>query len=879
MTQPARHPLTPAVLRFLSLEGGRGADFSACVILVPHHHVAQDFRTALRQALPDPVLLPPRLLTLPDLVRGVLPGLALEPRSKRLAELHGFLRKTGHLPRSGLWQACQELDALLEDMDLARTDLDSAAAQRALAARAGNPYLGLEASIAQSVWQAMRLGRPTAARVYGQRLAHLLEHADHPLHTLGLMGLNPMEEDFLCAWARRQPVHELPAPAPHAARREALRVAWWQSRPPLRQRARDLADTSTDSPLASALTIHPAHSLETAARMAEQVLLRWLAAGHRRIALVALDRLLARRLRALLERRRILVQDETGWAFSTSAVSHVLERWLNLAGGRAGYRELLDLLKSPYVFADAASGRAQAVHELEGVLRRHGAPSNLAGYQALLRQAGRESGLPLLQRLETAQGLFAQRRLPLAGWTERLRTALEMIGAESALRADPIGRQLLELLHRLQRESSELTARFGLNDWRRWLFLHLEQGTFTDASVESPIRLTHLAAAHHRDLEGVLVLGAGVAHLPGGYRPAVFNDATRLQLGLSTRQAQEDIRQAMFADLLCRTPRAACIWQAEVDGNPAPLSPWLIHLEGFHQAAWGTSLIQPLPSTATAAGGGAVPASAAPRAPRVPARLSVSAWQSLVACPYQFFARHILGLNEQDEVPEEMDKAEYGSLVHRILAHFHGQHPRLVASGAAHWQTMLTELSLQVFAEAEKRQFQALAWRQRWQRHIPAYVAWALEHEAAGWRFQAAEAPLERAVPWGPGASTVLYGRVDRLDGKAGATAVLDYKTQAAQTLRAKLDASGEDVQLAAYAWLCDAVMAGFVPLNEQKIRVLQAEDPADLASRAEREVERLQQTLAAMDMGQPLPAQGAEKTCQWCEMEGLCRRAHRADG
>jgi len=585
---------------------------------------------------------------------------------------------------------------------------------------------------------------------------------------------------------------------------------------------------------------------------------------------------MARRLRALLERRGILVQDETGWAFSTAAATHAVECWLRLVTGDFWYRDLLDFLKSPFVFADVGEQRLAAAHELDEAFRRHGAPDGLAGHLDLARRESLHAALPLLRRMETALAAFSRQRLPLEEWTRRLLDVLARLAADAPLKSDPVGRQLWRLLTRLAEESAGHGVRYGLADWRRWLFLHLEQSTFLDDTVASPLRFTHLAAAHHRDLEGVLILGAGASHLPGGARATVFDDATLRQLGLPGREEKERVSRDMFVDLLCRAPTAACIWQSEADGDPAPLSPWLVHLEAFHQAAWGESLIHPLePASAEPAGDGTQPASA-PRASQVPGRLSVSAWQSLVACPYQFFARHLLGLNEQDDLPEEMDKAEYGSLVHRILARFHAGHPRLAGEAATHWVATLTTLSNQAFAVAEKRQFQATAWRQRWERHIPDYVAWALEHETAGWAFQAAETPLERAVTWGRAGRTLLYGRVDRLDRKGGETAVLDYKTQSRQTLRGKLDPAGEDVQLAAYAWLAGASAAGFVTVDEKRVSLLQAEAGPDLAARAEVEAARIAHTLEALAAGQPLPAHGAPFTCSWCEMEGLCRRAHR---
>ena len=876
MPSPDDAHLLPAISRFLALEGDRCPDFSGCVVLVPHHHAAQDFRRALRLALPNPFLLPPRLLTLPELARDAVLATGIEADSRRLAELHEFLRRTGQLPEAGLWQAAQELRALLDELDMADCALDRGGPAQTLRQHDHNPYLGLEASIAQAVWHAFKQATPGQVRAYGARLAWLAAHASHPLHTLGLMGLGRREEAFFQAWQAHHPVHTLPTPAPFAERHALLNAVWLETAPPLARRAADFAAAHADSPLSSALSICPAHNLEASARVAEHILLTWLGEGRRRIALVALDRLLARRLRALLERRNILVQDETGWAFSTSAVSHVLERWLGLAGGRIWHKDLLDLLKSPFIFADAQTTRMQAVHGLEAALRRHGAPSALAGYQTLARQEGLEQALPLLQRLETAQKLFAPRRLSLGDWTRNLLVSLTHLGAEQALASDPIGRQLLDLLIRLERETSALPQRFSLADWRRWLFLHLEQTTFSDTSVESPIRLTHLAAAHHRDLDGVLILGAGTNHLPGGHKTTVFNNATLVQLGLPDATAKEKITQDMVLDLISRVPKAAFIWQAEADGDPAPLSPWLLHLEAFHQAAWGQGLMRVIPIHPALPHGDVELVPTAPRAPQAPARLSVSAWQSLVACPYQFFARHILGLNEQDEMPEEMDKAEYGSLVHRILARFHVSQANLSDAEPGTLEALLAGISAAVFAPVEARDFQATAWRLRWERHIPSYVAWALEHEATGWRFQSAETPLEKAVAWGEVGQTLLYGRVDRLDRKADDLAVLDYKTQARQTLKAKLDPAGEDVQLAAYAWLAGAAEAGFVTVDEKKVALMQAENSEALAQRATAEAERIAGTMAAMAAGQPLPAHGAPGTCAWCEMQGLCRRAHR---
>ena len=863
--------LSPAVLAFLEHEGRRMPDFSDCRVLVPHHHAGLAFRQALVEALPGRHLRPPRLLTFPDLAAEAGLDLKPEPDTVRLAQLRDFLARTGQVPQAALWDAAGELLALVNELD----GLGAPEDVLGRLALGSNRYLGIEAGIAAEVWRALgRGGQPGRLAVHARCLASLAERAHTPLYTLGLVQLAGVERDFLAAWARRAPVVDLPVPPAFPVRADLFHSVWERDEPSLAERARAFVHAQGADPLAGEVTLLAAPGLEAAARAAEAILLDWLAQGRRQIALVALDRLMARRLRALLERRGILVQDETGWAFSTAAASHPVECWLRLATGDAWFRDLLDFLKSPFVFADAGEQRQAAAHELDEAFRRHGAPDGLAGHIDLARREGLHAALPLLRRLESALAAFSRGRRPLGEWTRNLLDALVRVAAEAPLKADPVGRQLWKRLERLAEDGASHDVRYGLADWRRWLFLHLEQSTFLDATVASPLRFTHLAAVHARDLEGAILLGVGAAQLPGVRPRGLFNDAARLQLGLPGTAETERIQRALLADLLARVPRAACVWQCADQGDDMPLSPWLVGLDTFQEAAWGSPWARRAdPPPQPTAGPSPQADQASPRADGAPDRLSVSAWQSLVACPYQFFARHLCRLNERDEVPEEMDKADYGSLVHRILARFHESRPVLGEATPGDLTAVLMELSRAVFAPAEADSYLALAWRLRWERHIPAYVEWALARERGGYRFRGAETPLAREVVWGEGGVTQLHGRADRLDDHLDGPALLDYKTQSPQTLKRKLSIPGEDVQLPAYAWLAEATQAGFVTVDADKVETL--DWPQDLAAAAGAEATRLAAVLAGVAAGAPLPAQGAPETCKWCEMGGLCRIEH----
>jgi len=254
----------------------------------------------------------------------------------------------------------------------------------------------------------------------------------------------------------------------------------------------------------------------------------------------------------------------------------------------------------------------------------------------------------------------------------------------------------------------------------------------------------------------------------------------------------------------------------------------------------------------------------------LPQRISPSAYNSLVACPYQFFARHILRLNELDEVREELDKRDYGTWVHLVLQRFHAEIPLLQAREKAEAEQVLRRISDEVFAHALAHDYLAQAWLLRWQAMIPAYLDWQIENEEAGWQYKDAEQTIKLQVD----DNLLMSGRIDRVDVRvddAAMLAVLDYKTQSIQILKNKLKEPGEDVQLACYAQAAGAAEAAFVSLEEGK--VLAVAPPHDIKELAQLNLARLKTVFEQLRDGVGMPAHGAEKICGYCEMNGLCRR------
>ncbi|MEI7611398.1 MAG: PD-(D/E)XK nuclease family protein, partial [Betaproteobacteria bacterium] len=351
---------------------------------------------------------------------------------------------------------------------------------------------------------------------------------------------------------------------------------------------------------------------------------------------------------------------------------------------------------------------------------------------------------------------------------------------------------------------------------------------------------------------------------------------------LRTREDGERELRRDLELLLATVPRVTVTWQSVQDGEANLLSPELSLLSTLHQLAWADDLQRPpltarsesFPDSDTAPQASLQAAPIAPAA-LIPRRVSVSAYASLVACPYRFFARHVLRLGEMDEVSEEMEKSDYGALVHRVLERFHQRHPVLAKLSEDEALLALQACVAEVFAPAVEENFLATGWRLRWEKRLSAYLEWQREREAEGWRFAQAETQVNRHLPLDAGGSVELYGRIDRIDAQAsGEASLLDYKTQIAKVIRDRLP---DDVQLPAYALLHgDATQAAYVALDDEHIVAVAAGDEAhSLRADAEAQGQRLATAFSAMHAGAKLPAHGVDSVCQWCEMSGLCRRAY----
>jgi ATP-dependent helicase/nuclease subunit B len=893
----ARSPSVPesgllraAAREVVAREAGRLPDLSEVVILLPTLHAADALGRALCAEAKRDVLLLPRITTL-RCWTGESTGSEVLSDSRREAMLYQVLRDGQWFPQADLWQVAGELRVLADELTRWRVTLPDSpedfAARLEQAYRAsGNASLRFEARLVHEMWFA--LARDAAARdreaVYKQRLAALAQCPRGPLYAVGLEGLAPAEEAFLSAYAQGMPVRRIDS-APAEPVSVALRAAWPESAAsPLRERAARMRSDCPQSPLKGRFALFAARSLEQEAQAVDLSVRRWLLAGKTRVAVVAQDRLVARRARALLERAAVLVEDETGWTLSTASASTVIRRWLDCLASQFYHLDLLDLLKSPFLLADwPASQRKDAVYGLEQLMRKHGIVSHLDRYVGHARRAdGLESAVALLERLDAARATLSRRPRSLATWTGSLLESLDRLGVRQGLARDMAGRQLLELLQRLANELGSDDGHYDLNEWKRWLFRQLESATFRDTRVESPVVFTHLANTRLRAFDAVVIAGADAARLPGnGGETLFFNQAVREDLGLPGHGAELARTERDLIDLIAGSGEVLVTWRAVRDGEPSLLSPWFERLEAFHQLAWGEKLADDTLAELIAALGSRsgeryeftrCPAPSLPET-LVPRRVSASSYNSLLVCPYQYFARHALRLNELDEVQEGLEKRDYGEYIHTVLHRFHERHPAVSGQDDESLRRQLEEITDRVFGEAVDAHYLSRAWALRWKALIPAYLGWQRQREAQGWRVAEREEQRQRPIRLEGGQDLTLMGRLDRVDESEGGLAVLDYKAQGADRLKRKLSEPGEDVQLPVYALLAGegATAAAFVSLDRDEVKDVPLEqDPLELGEAVE---SRLAEMFEALHRGASLRAQGVPEECQWCEMRGLCRK------
>jgi ATP-dependent helicase/nuclease subunit B len=622
---------------------------------------------------------------------------------------------------------------------------------------------------------------------------------------------------------------------------------------------------------------------EHEAQCAAAQVIRHVEQAEQPVALIAQDRLLVRRVRALLEQARLTLLDETGWTLSTTRAAAQLMALLRAARDDAGTDALFDWLKS----LDAWPGQsdlATRVSALESACRR--------------RQAGRIAALAGLdiepwlapfaaEVIALLRRLPARARMGVGDWLERLRGTLADSGGLASLLADEAGRQVLAALHldvagaaRAEWLQSAGARAIDLDEFSAWVDTVFERASYRPAMPApgtAQVVVTPLAQALCRPFAAIVLPGADDSHLGAPAAPhPLLSEAALQALGVPDATAQRSAEAIAFSHLLRSAP--ITLMRRRIDGTePLADSPLVERLRlallqrGAAFAAW----IDPRLDRRPPAQPQRQPAPVA--AGLLPSHLSASAAEALRACPYRFFALHLLRLREEEELEGEVEKRDYGSWLHAVLHDFHAGRSE-GASREAEMQR-LHEIGRASQARMGLDDAAFLPFAASFAAFVPRYVDWVRARDAAGavWR----EAEREVDLPLAELEGVALRGVIDRVDtvrAAAGhALELIDYKTGSAEALKEKVRQPFEDTQLAFYAALlaphADApLQAMYLALDGRELKEIPHRD-------VERSAAALRMGLVAelkrVRAGAGLTALGEGATCDYCEARGLCRRDH----
>jgi ATP-dependent helicase/nuclease subunit B len=923
-----------AAWRFLD---AHAQSFGTATIVVPTAAQIPGVRGALHasaQAAGTPRLLP-RILTLGHWLLDLPPEAGLPaartPLSRLLAvqqalKTQAWLREAlGAQDDAALWGVAQVLVTVSDELSQRWLTLDAAHSgadgrpdelESALAealertyAQLSERFLGTESRIVLTFWRLLSgAADPIPMRLRAMR--RLLDELHGPIVWMSPTDPEAVDLDFLQRAAERVPVLNIgydwnapesgasTAPSTHADFRDLLLHAWPECATSA-QAADDGSDSQSPAPV---LRIAGAVRFEDEAAFAAHTLVDWLNAGRRSLALVAQDRIVARRVRALLARVNVPVRDETGWKLSTTRAAAALMRWVDVVQGDGDTAALLDLIKSPFCLRDSDASIATPVWvaELERRVRRHNVSGGWGRLRRLVadRPAGDAEGEQKISLLADRLGVLADeaalwRRAgsaTLDAWVTLLAGTLDRLHMRTGLQNDDAGRQLLDWIERLRtsvHDSTDAGARFSLAEWRALLSMLLESAVFSEPSPPADRRVVILPlnGARMRRFDGVVVVGCDDAQLPSAQPEWLFfsNDVRR-ELGLPDR-AQRFAQQARdLAEVLLNQPEVVLTWQRHGGrGEPHRLSGWLERLQrrlAVSGVRIDTSVV--LPSLQTTSQPTDMPAPAAPAL--APSTLSAAAYNSLRRCPYQFFVGRMLRLGELEEVSDELEKRDIGEILHAILHRFHRQLLEAPMRDPADRQALLQTITDEQFGPLLAEDGNALRFYRRWHGVMPSYLAWQAAREAEGWRFEAGEVDVDTSIMLHGEYSERplrLRGRIDRIDvHDEHGVAVLDYKTQSQMALVRRAKTPFEDCQLPFYGVLdARAESGGWVSLDGEARGDKRDVGLPDFTQVVGWLIEQMQMDMTALAAGAPLPAFGDESACRYCAARGLCRKGYWTEG
>jgi ATP-dependent helicase/nuclease subunit B len=550
----------------------------------------------------------------------------------------------------------------------------------------------------------------------------------------------------------------------------------------------------------------------------------------RTAALVTPDRELAGRVSAALLRHGIIADDSAGEKLIETPPAVLLRLLSRAVVEELAPVPLLALLKHPLAAAGLDPGACrQHARTLEIAALRGPRPNGLAGLRRATEAAGEEVDAFLSRVescLEPALRVAASVEIAPAEALTALIAAAENLAATDTepgaarLWAEEEGDALATLL------TEALDALPHLPDQRGEVIPGLLDALLQGEVVRSRRALRGRGGTEHPrvfiwgPLEArlqsvdVMVLGGLVETVwPPAPEPGPWlSRPMRATVGLPSPETEIGLAAHDFFAAAVSAPEVILSCPDRRDGAPAVPARWLTRLDALlhgvkaslprHPAVdWARALDLP-PS-------GPRPVAAPRPCPPVtvrPSRLSVTEIETWLRDPYAIYAKHILRLPRLDDLDQETDAADYGTLVHNGLHVFLREHGIV-------WPDDADDLMRRAMRRALAESFARPALAAWWEPRLDRIAGWVVASE----RRRRAESELATVATEIPGTFDIqrtgrrfrLVARADRIERRTdGRLAILDYKTGIVPSQKAVADGLTPQLPLEAAM----ALAGGFGP-------------------------------------------------------------------
>lgn len=570
---------------------------------------------------------------------------------------------------------------------------------------------------------------------------------------------------------------------------------------------------------------------------------------------------------------------------------------------------LLSLLLSPYYGLGQADRRQTAQADL--LWRKKSIDS---GLESLLPGLGQQKweGSSFLdppgQTLEALSRILIQGRQSGAKWVEALSQTWQLLGFPKITLPGEAGfyNHLTKVLRQLKDTlASSLLDGSHFFSWLKYL---LNQTLVNEPGYEqSGLQILGLIEARGLAFDRLFLAGMSKGSLPQPVRPFPFltPEERRLVQG-ATLKSQYEFAQLSFNVLKTTAPVMTMTRPEEEQGNPLPPSPfwpeisekkerniWQIPGRAWIRAEWLKQTTQGMKKKSKSVPREDLPLTSI----SLPARLSVTAVESALSCPFKFFAERLLKIVPLEEIVIGISPPERGETLHNILALITRAIRR--QEGALKDQESLSLIVIQCVREVLKTKSPDPHWRIEEKRLIGdekglkgllgAWLQEEMKRWEEGWRWDREETAFsDFSLPsW----SFSIQGRIDRVDinEKLEQVCCWDYKTGVLPQPKAIMETFLAP-QLPLYLLALktqpnfrekalEAFKAGYVGLKSEGEVVMQEPLKGTTAwevclSDWERELAELGNKLSGGQFladPRPIPRTINDGACAYCHYGGMC--------